>query len=56
MTNATYERKDFIKGLLTVPEGESMTFMVKSMARFAGKVLEQALRDYILSRSRRQRA
>lgn len=56
MTNATYERRDFIKGLLIVSEGESMTFMVRSMARFAGKVLEQALRTYILSRSRRQRA
>jgi hypothetical protein len=56
MTNATYKRRDFIKGLLIVSEGESVTFMVGSMARHAGKVLEQALRAYTISIRRRQRA
>lgn len=42
MTKTTYKRKDFIKGLLTVSEGEPRT-MVGSVAtgRQVGTVLEE---------------
>lgn len=32
MTKTTYKRKDFIKGLLTVSEGEPISIMVRIMA------------------------
>jgi hypothetical protein len=52
MMKAVYKRKHLIGSLLTVSEGESRTFTVRSMV--AGMVLEQQLRAHILIR--RQRA
>lgn len=51
MTEATYKKRAFNWGLLTVSEGESMTIMVGNVVtgRQAGMALEQLLRSYILT-------